>query len=179
MDREGCCPVAMTTTRMYRLDRGGSCMEWERKKNMLCKKGAKLKQNKQKNLSHTIRPPGQAECLDATHVASVHIRWCKYCPRFQHIRCNKRQFYYSGEITCMMQPLFPRGCGTATPACTAKSFALGLRCCVTHHTSSNQYQRLILQSAAGAGNRIQTVSNPRLERANGGRIRKASQTSAV
>lgn len=41
-EREGCCPVAMTTTGMYRLDRGGSCVEWEReKKRMLCKDGEK------------------------------------------------------------------------------------------------------------------------------------------
>lgn len=30
-DAEGCCPVAMTTTGMYRLDLGGSCVKWEKK----------------------------------------------------------------------------------------------------------------------------------------------------
>lgn len=30
-DGEECTPVAMTTTRMYRLDRGGSCVKWEKK----------------------------------------------------------------------------------------------------------------------------------------------------
>lgn len=51
-----------------------------------------------------------------------------------------------------------RGCGIAMPVCTVKSFALGLRCCVTHRTSSNQYRRLILRSSAGGGNCIQTAS---------------------
>lgn len=29
-DGEGCCPVAMATTGMYRLDRGGSCVECQK-----------------------------------------------------------------------------------------------------------------------------------------------------
>lgn len=61
-DGEGCCPVAMTTTGMYRLDRGGSCMEWVKKI-----KARYVRRGKKKNMKWGLingaaqYPPGQTQ----------------------------------------------------------------------------------------------------------------------
>lgn len=58
-DGEGCCPVAMTTTRMYRLDRGGSCLEWERERKKKCyvRRGTKKTWNGVSEMELHNNPP--------------------------------------------------------------------------------------------------------------------------
>lgn len=55
-DGEGCCPVAMTTTGMYRPDCGGSCVQWERNPACYVRRGKQHEMGSHR-WSCTITPP--------------------------------------------------------------------------------------------------------------------------
>lgn len=120
-------------------------------------------QKKKITQSHTIRPPWPSRefrcssCRFSSHQAVQ--RLSELSNTFDAIEGSSTDQERRHRSARMLQPLFPEV--EESRGLRARRNLLHLGCvvrCVTHHTSSNQYRRLILQSPAGAGSRIQTAS---------------------